>query len=221
MTPDIEDTDDIGLEERQTNTLLKQMQTSLEDLDGEKSLGFDDFSFDNYRQELFSILQEKNNTLSNLPNGIFSGCHLIEPNLPSGMIALLGVLPKVLNVYVAHELLYIGLDGKLISNNQKYVLEILNKHKNEIRFVPNEIDNGDKNAIQQLQQLLMQWQKNQNAIIVENENGEILETAGTAQLAALQQLQKGNKKTIAALQEKENMFEKKYDLITWLVISNI
>jgi superfamily II DNA or RNA helicase len=219
MTPDIEDTEDIGLDERQTNTLLKQMQNSLEDLDGEKSLGFDDFSFDNYRQELHGILIEKNNQLNELPNGIFSGCQLIDATLPAGIIALLGVQPKVIDMYRAHELIYIGFDGQLLSNNQKYILEILTQHKNEIRFVPNAIDNGKANAIQQLQQLLANWVTTQNTKTEEAVNGNTIITAGMAQLAALQKLQKGDKKIIAALQKQENIFEKKYELITWLLVS--
>ncbi|MFM2385889.1 MAG: hypothetical protein RL660_646 [Bacteroidota bacterium] len=220
MTPDIESTAEIGINERQTNTLLKQMQTSLEDLDGEKSLGFDDFSFDNYRQELNGILKEKNHQLSNLPNGIFSGCYLIDENLEPGIIAMLGEHPKSMDTYIAYELLYIANNGTLISNNQKYILEVLSQHKKEIRYVPAKIDSGDKKSIEQLQGILSNWVKAQNSSKISDEEGNEIATAGQVQLNALTQLQKGNKKTISAIQKQEIIFEKKYDLITWLIISN-
>ncbi len=47
------------LENRQNSAMMKQMEITLEEIDGEGSLGLDDFSFDNYRQELQVFLNQK------------------------------------------------------------------------------------------------------------------------------------------------------------------
>ena len=79
------------LEDRQNANMLKQMETSLENLDGENSLGFDDFSFDNYRQLLHNMLNQKKKEFENMPNGIFSGFKVDnDSEMKNGIIALMG-----------------------------------------------------------------------------------------------------------------------------------
>ena len=68
------------LEDQQNANMLRQMEMTMEDLDGEQTLGFDDFSFDNYRQLLQNMLNQKKKEFENMPNGVFSGIK-IENNL--------------------------------------------------------------------------------------------------------------------------------------------
>ena len=203
------------MEDKQTENLLKQMNTSFEDLDGTNSIGFDDFSFDVFKQQLFDVLNEKRNELENLPNGIFSGFKL-ESNskLKPGLIALLEIVKK--DAITKNQLLiYLDADGNLISDNIKVILEILSENRNQDRVVPNDIDNGDATEIAKLQTILNMYINQQNSKIIEN----ITEVAGKNQLDVLNQLQKGSAKTIEALNENEIIFEKIYNLITWLIIS--
>ncbi len=101
-----------SLEDKQNATMLRQMETTMEELDGENTLGFDDFSFDNYRQQLLTMLNQKNKEFENMPNGVFSGFK-VENNEKQnqGIIALLGYpAQKKYNPnfnYLSHELIYI------------------------------------------------------------------------------------------------------------------
>jgi superfamily II DNA or RNA helicase len=47
------------LEQRQTEKMLRQMETTLEDIETKKSFGFDDLSLETFRQELLGELKEK------------------------------------------------------------------------------------------------------------------------------------------------------------------
>ena len=64
---------DTDLEERQNKKMLEQMQDSIEELETEKSFGFDDLSLEMYRQDLALELENRLNYYLQLPNGIFSG----------------------------------------------------------------------------------------------------------------------------------------------------
>ena len=208
---------DNPLEDRQNENLLNQMNTSLEELDGEKSIGLDDFSFDVFKQQLFDVLNEKSSELKNYPNGIFSG--FISKNseqLSPGIITLLGVLPKNNEQYKSLELVHLDLEGKVISDNVKVVLENLSLHRNEVREVPKELDRGDSAFISKLQNALNKYVGSQNSKKTDEDS---LVTAGQTQIDILHNFQKGSKKTIESMKENEIVFTKKYDLITWLLIS--
>lgn len=228
--------EDEELEKRQTENLLRQMQDSLEDLDGEKSIGFDDFSFDNYRQSLQEILNQKQDELKNLPNGIFSGIkisihlednknNLAESNpMQSGIIALLGY-PKNTSShlgYTSKELIYVDYEGNPILNNQKIILEQLQKYHYQQREVNPKIDAADTETLAKLSFALKKWIENQ-AITKDEETGK--EVAGISALQSLKALQ-GKKGTIGQKTLKkvltQNVNEKynsdNFDLLTWLVV---
>ncbi len=207
------------LEERQTENLLKQLNNSIDDIDSEKSLGFDDFSFDVFKQQLIDVLNEKRNELQEMPNGIFSGFKIEkEDNLQAGMIVLLGVLPKREGKYKQLELIYLDNDGAVISDNIKVVLEILSQNRLKSRYGTETIDAGDIETIEKLQNTLNVWVKNQNSKTIENED-EIEEQAGSVQLDIMQKMLQGNKKTMNEINDNEIVYNKKYDLITWMLIS--
>ena len=225
ITPEFMDNNSDSLEERQTEILLRQMQNSIEDLDADKSLGFDDFSFDNYRQELSEILHSKKNELSSLPHGIFSGFKIpASDSFKPGIIALLGLKPKLDNQYRAYELVYIDDNQSLTSNNQKLILEFLAINKSKARYIDPKIDAGDESFILKFQTNILYWIDSLTNKSIENEDGSLSIVAGSASIEMLNKIKSGDKKTISqatqgntanSIYSREN-----FDLITWLIISN-
>jgi len=94
-------------------------------------------------------------------------------------------------------------------------LEFLSVHRNAIRTVDAAIDKGDAAAIQNLQKCMEKWISSQNSQTVENEDGSTTEIAGQNQINALDALRKGNMSTI----KTASTLNKKYDLITWMIVS--
>jgi superfamily II DNA/RNA helicase len=197
------------MEEMQNANLLKQMKDKIEDLDGEDSLGFDDFSFDVYKQQLSDVFQEKRKELEALPNGIFSGIE-IEAKENKGLIALFGVLPKKNSMYSRYELVHLDYEGNIISENQKVVLEFLSLHRNNARKVDEAIDAGSKEAIQYLQNTLKKY--------VSIQNGEDNQ-AGEHHTDLIDNLFGGSAKTLEEIKTGLVNSEKKLDLITWMLVS--
>lgn len=197
------------MEDRQNEALLNQMNDNLEDLDGEESIGFDDFSMDVYKQELSQILKDKRRDLLDLPNGIFSGIE-IEGTDQKGMVALLGVLPKKENRYSDNQLVYLNEKGETISDNQRVVLEFLATHKDDTRNVPEGLDKGQIDIIEKYQQLLKNWLADQNG----EEN-----RAGKYQVDLINDLFQGKTEKLETIKEGTLAFTKKVDLITWLIVS--
>jgi superfamily II DNA or RNA helicase len=214
-----------SLEDQQNAAMLKQMGKSMEEIDGEKSLGLDDLSFDNFRQQLFEKSKERYNEFKNMPNGIFSGFSTASAN-EEGIIALLGYPSnKKFNPsaqYLSYELIHIDFDGNQISANQKVILDYLsNNYRNE-RFVPKSLDEGDPEFINKLSQALKKWILQQAKAEVEMEDGTKKEVMSTAQLSFIDKIRK-NPKEAKRIIETEGTVSQKYntdnfDLITWLII---
>jgi superfamily II DNA or RNA helicase len=198
-----------NLEDQQNANLLRQMKITMEDLDGEDSLGFDDFSFDVYKQQLAEVFQEKRKELEHLPNGIFSGFE-IEAKEKKGLIALFGVLPKKNSMYSRYELVHLDHEGNIISENQKVVLEFLSEHRKASRQVPKEIDAGKNEAILELQNILKKYVTLQNG-----EKGQ----AGEHHTDMLNNFFGGSKKVLEEIKLGHFQAEKKLDLITWMIVS--
>jgi ERCC4-related helicase len=197
------------IEDQQNANLLRQMKDKIEDLDGEDSLGFDDFSFDVYKQQLAEVFQEKRKELEHLPNGIFSGIE-IEAKENKGLIALFGVLPKKNSMYSRYELVHLDYEGNIISENQKVVLEFLSEHRKASRQVPKEIDAGKNEAILELQNILKKYVTLQNG-----EEGQ----AGEHHTDMLNNFFGGSKKVLEEIKTGNIQAEKKLDLITWMIVS--
>jgi len=196
------------MEERQNETLLRQMKDTLEDLDGEESIGFDDFSMDVYKQELTQVLNNKRKELNDLPNGIYSGIEIAQAE-QRGMVALLGILPKKDERYTNYELVYINENGETISGNQRMILEFLATHKDDTREVPNGLDHGNMQVIEKYQQILTNW------LTAQNGNNE---QAGQHHVELLDDLLQGRNTTLETIKENTSDFSKKADLITWMIV---
>ena len=208
--------------------MLRQMEISLEDMDGEKSIGFDDFSFDNYRQLLQNMLNQKKKEFENMPNGVFSGIKFDgNTEMQPGIIALLGYpSQKKYNPdfnYLSHELVYIDLDGNQISNNQKVILEQLNQYHTLPRFVDSKIESGNNEAIEQLSNALKIWINNQAKAEIELEDGSKKEVMSQAALDFVGKLKDNPKLSLEQLKKEGSISEKydfnNFDLITWLIIN--
>lgn len=207
------------VEEIQTENLLKQMQNTMEDLDGEDSFGFDDFSLDGYQYQLQQFYDTQKKQITDLPRGIYSGVSLGDSKMiDKGMIVLLGVLPRVYDKYSQYELLYFNEKGELMSDNKHTVLQKLNQVRDMDRSVDARIDACDLEAIAPYQTMVSDWIKKKNNQKIETENGEI-ELAGEHQLNVLKGLQSGNAKAIDQVKDSKNLSKKDYHLVAWMIIN--
>ena len=216
------------LEDQQNANMLRQMETTMQDIDGEQTLGFDDFSFDNYRQLLQNMLNQKKKEFENMPNGVFSGIKVENnPEMQPGIISLLGYpAQKKYNPetnYLSYELIYIDLQGNQISNNQKVILEQLNKNYTLPRAIDPKIESGDTKEIEKLSNALKIWISNQAKAEIELEDGTKKEVISNAGLDLINKLKTNPKQTLEKLKMEGNVSKKfnfdNFDLITWLIIS--
>jgi len=221
--------EDENLEQKQKARMLEQMQSSWDEIDIEKTLGFDDFSLESFRQELLEELRKNELFYKSLPNGIYTGFKAINEVCPKeGLIALLGYPSKSAKAtdfdYKGYELIYIDHSGKSVFLNQKEVLDALAKHKEEIRYVPKEIDQGESKSIELLSNALSTWLKSQATEEEVQEDGSVKQKMGKASLDMLNKLKSGSKTTIQKLKEEGSASQKfnkdNFDLITWFIVSS-
>ncbi|MBX7242339.1 MAG: DEAD/DEAH box helicase family protein [Bacteroidia bacterium] len=222
--------EDENLEQKQKAKMLEQMQTSWEDIDAEKSLGFDDFSLETFRQELLQELREKEKYYRGMPNGIYTGFQRQSEIYPhQGIIALMGYPsrpPKTTNFfYKGYELIYIDYDGKTVLLNQKEVLDLLSQHKECQRDNAGlkMIDHGNPETIQKLSSAIGNWLKSQTVEEEVQPDGTVKQKMGKAALDILGKLKVGSKDTIEKLKTEETITQKytkdNFDLITWFILN--
>ena len=219
---------DTDLEERQNQKMLEQMQDSIEELETEKSFGFDDLSLEMYRQDLALELENRLNHYLQLPNGIFSGvafAEAIENEQKEGIIALLGSpvrKAKQKKAYQQLKLIYVDAQGKEILVNEKEILHYLSQQKNAPRYGCEKLDIGDPEEVKHYANALAQWFEHQQANTVVDEEGHTKKVAGKASLDMLDQLSKGKKTAIEEMKNTQTMSTKynkdNWDLITWLIV---
>lgn len=221
--------EDESLEQKQKARMLEQMGASWEEIDTEKTLGFDDFSLETFRQELLEELKKNEQFYKSLPNGIYTGFKgKQEICSMQGLIALLGYPRKVAKgsdfKYRGYELIYIDNSGKSVLLNQKEVLDALAKHKEEFRYVPAAIDQGNPDSIELLSGALANWLKSQAVEEEVQEDGTVKQKMGKASLDLINKLKTGSKTAIQKLKDDGNASKKfskeNFDLITWFIVSN-
>lgn len=220
--------EDENLEQKQNARMMEQMQSSWEEIDGEETLGFDDFSLETFRQDLSEELKAQRHYYESMPKGVYTG-FAPQPDIctQEGIIALMGYptkQPKALShQYKGHELIYINYEGKAVLLNQKEVLQALAKHKDENRKVPKPIDNGEPEAIKQLTTAIEAWLKSQTIEEEIAEDGTVKQKMGAASLGMLNKLKTGSKTAINALKTEGNLSAKftkeNFDLIAWFVVN--
>ena len=219
---------DTDLEERQNKKMLEQMQDSIEELETEKSFGFDDLSLEMYRQDLALELENRLNYYLQLPNGIFSGvafAEAIENEQKEGIIALLGSpirKAKQKKAYQQLKLVYVDAQGKEILINEKEILHYLSQQKNVPRYGCEKLDIGDQEEVKHYTNALAQWFEHQQAHTVVDEGENEQKVASTQSVNLLKNMLKGKKEAIKEVKTNEKASEKydknNWDLITWLIV---
>ena len=219
---------DEKLEERQNAILMKQMQETTDEIESKKNLDFSDLTFENHRQLLKEMLMQKTKEFQNMPKGVFSGIKVEkDKEMKSGIIAMLGYPAQrkysPQHNYTSRELIYIDFNGIQISNNQKIILDQINKYYKETRFVDSKIDSGDPAAINSLSSALNKWIENQAKNVITLEDGTQKEVMGNAGLDMLNKLKAGRKDAVKILKTEGQLSSKydfeNFDLITWLIVS--
>ncbi|MCX8011062.1 MAG: helicase-related protein [Ignavibacteria bacterium] len=218
LTPELEEMiKDNPLISKQAEKMLEQLQQTWEEVEQvSENIGLNDLSLEHFRQELFDLLLKNKDYFESIPNGVFTGFKSkpdIEfPELPEGIIAVLGY-PKNKNgksdfVYEEMHLLYSSVNGTDLFINNYEILTILRKHKLEKRFVPDSIENGNKEEIAKLSKLIKDWISNQIPRKAEEEISSIFNDGISNKI---------HKES----QKLENKFKpENFDLITWFVVSN-
>ncbi|WP_419782636.1 helicase-related protein [Malaciobacter marinus] len=150
--------DDENLENSQIAKMLRQMETTLDDIEtNDTSLGFNNLSLEEFRQDLFEELKSKKEYYQNMPKGVFTGfIKFIENIKEKELIALLQN-----RVNKEYELIYIDKDGNKILQNIKDILEVLGNYKNKPRDDDGLVllDKGNQEAINELTTMIKNWAK--------------------------------------------------------------
>jgi hypothetical protein len=120
-------------------------------------------------------------------------------------------------------LIYIDSQGNQVSNNQKIILEQLNKNYQLPRVVDPKIESGDADTINMLSNSLKVWIDNQAKTEIELEDGTKKAVMSKVALDLITKLKNNPKQTLEKLKIEGNVSKKfnfdNFDLITWLIIS--
>lgn len=207
---------------KQAQKMLEQLQITWEDVEtSDETLGLNDLSLEQFRQELFEFFKQHEAFFQKIPNGVFTGFKF-SPNakwktMPDSIVAVLGY-PKrpdeaidhvYAEIHVTHHSIEDSTMGKPLLKNNQEVLTLLRHHKLEARYVASTIEAGDKDVLDKLAAAVGGWAKSQ---------------AIPAALTQLQDLFHGTisaKKISPEQQKVEDKFKNEnFDLINWFVISN-
>jgi ERCC4-related helicase len=221
--------EDENLENRMKARMMEQMQVSWDDIEvNEQGLGFNDLSFEKYRQDLLEEYNANTEKYSRMPKGVYTGFKAVaEACSENGMIALLGYPtrpPKVQNhIYQSYDLIYINENGESVLLNQKDVLDALAVHKDEARFVPDAIDRGEETAIQNLVASFRAWLKKQAIEEEKQEDGTIKKKMGAEAKDILSKIKTGDKDALKRVGQNIKVTDKfqadNFDLITWFLVT--
>lgn len=222
MTPELQKiVEENPLLPKQAQKMLEQLQTTWDDVEtGEDTLGLDDFSLEQFRQELLEFFKKQEEFFKQIPNGVYTGFKL-KPgekwqSLADGIVAVLGYPKKPDDAadHVYHEihLLHQNIDDNassalVLSNNQE-ILKLLRDHKTEDRYVPQKIEKGNKEEIDKLAGAIRKWLESQ---------------ATPTAVSQIHDFLKGNVNSNNLSTEQNKVEEKfraeNFDLINWFVIS--
>jgi len=221
LTPEFQKmVEDNPLLPKQAQKMLEQLQITWDDIEvNDETLGLNDLSLEQFRQELFEFFKKNEEFFKKIPNGVFSGFKFKPTKkwteMPDSIIAVLGY-PKrpdeVTNhVYEEIHLLHQSFDDKakgILLNNNQEILALLRHHKLELRYVPKQIENADKDIIQKLSDTVSYWVKSQAMPVAVNQ----IQNMFSGDIAP---------KKISTEQKKlEDKFKpENFDLINWFVIT--
>ena len=220
---------DENMENKMKKKMIEQMQTSWEDIEvNEKNLGFNNLSLEKYRQDLLEEYNTHKEKYTKMPKGVYTGFKASNKICSeSGMIALLAYPskpPKSENhIYKTHDLIYIDKKGETVVLNQKEVLDALALHKEESRFIPEEVDRGEEKDIKELASVMKNWLNKQAVKEEKQADGSTKKKMGIETQKLLLKLQKGDKDAIKRIKENTKSSDKfkvdNFDLITWFLVT--
>lgn len=224
---------DETLDQRMRNRMMKQMETTLEDLEGEDNFGFDDLSLERYRQDLLEEYNKDKEKYRRMPKGVYTGFKALKEICPQdGIIALLGYPAKPAKStehnYAVHDLIYINQQGESVVLNQKDILDALTLHKDKYgenwqRYVPQAVENGEDEAIVNLVEAFKTWLESQAVEEKVMEDGTVKKQMGAETKNLLLNLKKGDKKANERIKENKTAKQKfrtdNFDLIGWFLVS--
>lgn len=220
LTPEVQKMlEDNPLLSKQAKKMLDQLQITWDDIEvNDETLGLNDLSLEQFRQELFEFFKKNEEFFKNIPNGVFTGFKF-KPNekwkeSPNSIVAVLGYPRRPDEVTNHHYkeiyLLHQSIDNNkdvLINNNQE-ILSLLRYHKFESRYVPEKIENADKDIIKKLSDSVANWIMSQAMPVAVNQIQDLFSGYITP-------------KNISPEQKKlEDKFKpENFDLINWFIIS--
>jgi hypothetical protein len=217
---------DEDFDRKMNDRMIKQMEITWDDIEvSDQGLGFDSLSLERYRQDLLAEFNRDKDKYRQMPKGVYSG-FVGDIDGSNGIVALLGYparpAKKLDHQYQVFDLIYVDKSGKLILNNQMEVLDFLNLHKEEDRYVPPAVDRGDEQAIAELVSALKTWLSSQAVQTEVMDDGTTKQTMGKAARDLLGKVKKGNQMALDFIKQDENVDQKfqvdKFDLVAWMLV---
>lgn len=227
LTPEFEKmVEENPLLPKQAEKMLKQLQITWDDIEtNDETLGLNDLSMEQFRQELFEFFKQDEEFFKKMPNGVFTGFKFRTnkkwETMPDSIVAVLGYpgKPDESTDYIYNEIHLLhqpitdgGKAATLVLKNNQEILSLLRYHKMEHRYVPQNIDKGDKKVLEKLSVSIGNWIKNQTTPVAINEIQNLFTGDTTPQ----------SRKIGTPEQKKlEDKFRSEnFDLINWFIISN-
>lgn len=207
---------------KQAQKMLDQLQVTWDDLEAnDETLGLNDLSLEQFRQELFDFFKKNEDLFKKIPNGVYTGFKF-KPNkkwkeMPESIVAVLGYpkRPDEANehiyseIHLMHQTFDENKNVKVVLNNNQEILTLLRNHKLENRFVPKQIDKGDLAVLKRLSNAIGDWLKSQATPIAINQIQDLF----TGQTVP-------NKISPEQKKMEEKFKSENFDLINWFIISN-
>ncbi|GHS85747.1 hypothetical protein FACS1894201_05830 [Bacteroidia bacterium] len=210
----------------QTQRMLAQLQLTWDDVEESgETLGLNNLSLEQFRQELLEFFKQKEQFFKQMPNGIYTGFkkspHDKYVQIPNSVIAVLGYPKRPEDtkdwiydeIHLLHQPIEDSGDGArsvstMTLQNRNDILNFLRFHKLETRFVPKSIDNGDADDLKRLCDALSNW---------------ITAQAVPVAVGQIQDIFTGNLNPQNISPEHKKLEEKfqadNFDLITWFVVT--
>ena len=224
LTPEFEKmVEENPLLSKQAEKMLQQLQITWDDIEtGDETLGLNNLSMEQFRQELFEFFKQDEEFFKKMPNGVFTGFYF-RPNkkwsaISDSIVAVLGYPRKpdesIDHIYDEIHLLHqpFADDSKttttVLKNNQE-ILSLLRNHKMEDRLVPQNIEDGDKKVLEKLSASIGNWVNAQATPVAVNQIQSLFTGDTTPQKISPDQ------KKLEDKFKSEN-----FDLINWFIISN-
>lgn len=210
---------------QQAEKMLKQLQVTWEDVEtGDDTLGLDDLSLEQFRQELFDFFKKNEEFFKKIPNGVFTGFKF-KPSkklseMSDSIVAVMGYPRRPDDQTGDHtysEIILFQQPSAFIEkaanpkvlNNSREILSMIRNHKNLPRYVPSAVDRGDEAVIKALSDSIQKWTVDQVPVIA----GSQIQDLFSGQLEPEKLTGKDKK-----LEDKYRL--ENFDLINWFVISN-